>query len=406
MGQNSDGQLGDGTLNNTNRPERILASGVTAIAGGGGHCLFVKSDGSLWVMGLNNCGQLGDGTYNNTNKPEEILASGVTAIAAGEAYSLFVEADGSLWATGQNVFGQLGDGTYNNTNQPQEIVGSGVVAIACGDFHSLFLKSDGSLWAMGWNNYGQLGDGTYNETNQPEQIFTNVTTIACGGEHSLFLTSGGSLWAMGLDDEGELGDGYHYPMTVSSPVEVVSNGVIAIAGGDYHSLFLKSDGSLWGMGLNTDGELGDGTYGGEWYYTNRPEETVTSNVIAIASGQFFSLFLKSDGSLWGMGDDSDGELGDGFPSSSWPTPEQIVPTPQPILSVSIVTKTNLQINGTCLFGGTFYLLSNTNVTQPMNQWERVWTNEVSIRTNNNFNAILTNSLGSFVGKQFYILQSQ
>ncbi len=53
MGYNPFGQLGDGTLNNTNRPEQIVASGVTAIAAGSGHSLFLKSNGSLWAMGEN-----------------------------------------------------------------------------------------------------------------------------------------------------------------------------------------------------------------------------------------------------------------------------------------------------------------------------------------------------------------
>jgi alpha-tubulin suppressor-like RCC1 family protein len=66
---------------------------------------------------------------------------------------------------------------------------------------------------------------------------------------------------------------------------------------DYHSLFLKSDGSLWAMGDNYYGELGDGTFN----QTNRPEQIVASNVTAIAAGQLYSLFVKSDGSLWAMG---------------------------------------------------------------------------------------------------------
>ena len=59
------------------------AQPVTKIAAGGAHSLFLKSDGSLWAMGYNRDGQLGDGTYNNTNQPEQIVASNVTAIAAG-----------------------------------------------------------------------------------------------------------------------------------------------------------------------------------------------------------------------------------------------------------------------------------------------------------------------------------
>jgi alpha-tubulin suppressor-like RCC1 family protein len=170
MGDNIYGQLGDGTTDNenyyTNLPERIVASDVMAIAAGGFYSMFLKSDGSLWGMGYNQFGQLGDGTYggplSSTNLPEQLVASNVTAIAAASANtSLFLKSDGSLWVMGQNNYGQLGDGTYNDTNRPEMIVASNVVAIAAGAYHSLFLKSDGSLWVMGGNFYGQLGDGTY-----------------------------------------------------------------------------------------------------------------------------------------------------------------------------------------------------------------------------------------------------
>ncbi len=151
------GQLGDGTVNWTNKPEQIVASNVTAIAAGCEHSLFLKSDGSLWAMGANGYGQLGDGSYAiypayGTNRPEQIVASNVTAIAANNGSSLFLKNDGSLWAMGRNNYGQLGDGSVNNTNRPKQIVASGVTAISEGDWFSLFLKSDGSLWAMGDND--------------------------------------------------------------------------------------------------------------------------------------------------------------------------------------------------------------------------------------------------------------
>src|SRR5208282_1515026 len=184
------------------------------------YSVFLKNDGSLWAMGYNFYGQLGDGTFNNTNLPEQIVASNVTAIAAGGYHTLFLKSDGSLWAMGYNKRGGLGDGTFANaphygTNQPELIVSSNVTAIAGGGTHSLFLKSDGSLWAMGFNAFGQLGDGTYGDgngltqsTNRPEQIVSsNVTAISAGYGHSLFLKSDGSLWAMGENEYGQLGDG-------------------------------------------------------------------------------------------------------------------------------------------------------------------------------------------------------
>jgi alpha-tubulin suppressor-like RCC1 family protein len=141
--------------------------------------------------------------------------------------------------------------------------------------HTLFVKSDGSLWAMGHNQYGQLGDGTYNPTNFPEQIVaTNVTAIAAGLWHSLFVKSDGGPWAMGYNYFAELGDGTtdNGNYQTNRPEEIVATNVTAIAARAYFSLFLKSDSSLWAMGYNGYGQLGDGTLN----ETNRPERIVAT----------------------------------------------------------------------------------------------------------------------------------
>ena len=359
VGNNFNGQLGDGTFTTvspygTNLPEKIVSSNVTAIAGGLNDSFFLKSDGSLWAMGRNNVGQLGDGTFiivsSGINLPEQIVASNVTAVAAGSAHTLFLKSDGSLWAMGYNKYGQLGDGAYNSTgiNLPEQIVASNVTVIAAGYNHSLFLKNNGSLWVMGWNHIGQLGDGTTNDTSTPEQIVaSNVTAIAGGVHHSLFLKSDGSLWAMGDNEDGQLGDGTsdyrHY-----SPEQIVTSNVTAIAAGRFHSLFLKSDGSLWGMGFNYDGQLGDGTY--SYSPSQRPEQIVASNVTTIAAGSLFSLFLKSDGSLWGMGYNQNGQLGIGTFSTNDPYDG----TNRPVQIVAGLLGFN-QISGQLLNGGNMQL---------------------------------------------------
>ena len=123
--------------------------------------------------------------------------------------------------------------------------------------------------------------------------------------HSLFLKSDGSLWATGLNSYGQLGEGT--TINRNSPVQVVASGVTQVATGYYNSLFLKSDGSLWTMGRNNYGQLGDGTT----TTRNSPVQVVASGVTQIAACRDHSLFLKTDGSLWAMGSNNYGQLGDG-----------------------------------------------------------------------------------------------
>src|SRR5665213_1480883 len=115
------------------------AQTVVNVSVGQSHTLFLKSDGSLWAAGQNQNGQLGDGTLNDTNKPELIVPSGVTAISAGGLHSLFVRQGGSLGAMGDDLDGQLGDGDNFATNRPEMILPGGVTAISAGLYHSLFL---------------------------------------------------------------------------------------------------------------------------------------------------------------------------------------------------------------------------------------------------------------------------
>lgn len=297
------------TIGYNNTYSQALYSNVSAIATNprNDHTLLLKSDGSLWAFGGNGFGELGDGTTGSgTNAPELIVSSNVTAIAVGEYHSLFLKSDGSLWAMGDNSNGQLGDGTTTSRSKPEKIVTTNVTAIAAGAFHSLFLKSDGSLWAMGWNRDGELGDGTFGDSHVPEQIISsNVTLIAAEEDDSLFVKPDGSLWGMGDNYWGQLGNGGG-----NVPFQIVSSNVTAIAGGQFHTLFLMSngwtsDGSLWAMGDNWAGQLGDGTLidtrDGTTINRSGPEEIISSSVKAISGGGNCSMFLKSDGSLWAMG---------------------------------------------------------------------------------------------------------
>ncbi|MCL6560248.1 MAG: hypothetical protein K6U74_15935, partial [Firmicutes bacterium] len=184
-GQNNEGQLGDGTKYN-NRYEPVQVAGlsdVVAIAGGGGHSLALKNDGTVWAWGWNQDGQLGDGTTTSTTTPVQVAGlSNVVVIAAGERHSLALRGDGTVWAWGYNGYGQLGDGTTDNRLTPAQVPGlSGIISIAAGIYHSLALKSDGTVWAWGYNEMGQLGIGTWGQgeyKTYPAQSVTIPPTVS------------------------------------------------------------------------------------------------------------------------------------------------------------------------------------------------------------------------------------
>ena len=335
MGDDIDGQLGTGPgINFTNVPQLIVSNGVTGVVAGEGQSFFFKG-AFIWAMGNNAYGQLGNGSNTDIFFPQQI-GSGF-ALATGYTHTLFIRSSGLnriMDAMGDNLFGELGDRGNNNQLTPEQIesdstliLGSTyVTAVAAGTIHSLFLKSDGSLWSVGSETYGELGDGfdSYNghsSTNKPEKVVSSgVTTIAAGRYCSLFIKSDGSLWGMGDNGLGELGTS-QVPAggQTNRPVSIWPSGVMAIAGGTSHNLFLTSGGKLWGMGYNYNGELGVGTFDD----AHLPVQITGGGVTAMAAGEDHSLFLMSDGSLWGMGFADYGQLGPAY-TGNQPRPVQII----------------------------------------------------------------------------------
>src|SRR4030067_648484 len=90
-----------------------------------------------------------------------------------------------------------------------------------------------------------------------------VAAVAAGGYHTVALKSDGTVWAWGYNGEGELGDGSTTNRSV--PVQVTGlSGVAAVAADGYHTVSLKSDGTVWAWGSNGSGQLGDGTTVDRW----------------------------------------------------------------------------------------------------------------------------------------------
>ena len=137
------------------------------------HTLIVKEDSSLWAYGDNTYGQLCDGTQNNISTPKKIMDNVVFACAqstlGGAGFSFLIKKDGSLWGCGYNHNGELGNGTNNYQWEPIKLF-ENVDTIASNGYTTYFRKTDGSLWGGGGNPNGILCDGTTEHRQIPIMI--------------------------------------------------------------------------------------------------------------------------------------------------------------------------------------------------------------------------------------------
>lgn len=233
------------------------------IAAGQSHTVALKHDGTVWAWGWNEFGELGGGTsdlYHITPIQVKNL-NNVIAIAAGfEHTTLALRADGTVWAWGKNLGGSLGNGTYGIYRAtPAQVKNlSNITAIAAGWRYSMALKEDGTVWAWGNNCWGQLGDGTKKHRTTPVwvQNLNDVTEIAAGGFHALALRNGNTVWTWGTQFDNDTGEIY----TSFKPMQTENlSNITAIAAGERHSMVLRADGAVLALGLNQNGQLGDGT---------------------------------------------------------------------------------------------------------------------------------------------------
>ncbi|MCP4708554.1 MAG: hypothetical protein GY869_08020, partial [Planctomycetes bacterium] len=170
------GQLCEGADTSRHTPVAVsgLSSGVTALAVGLGHTCAVTGGGGVKCWGQNSSGQLGDGTTTDHLTPVDVsgLSSGVTALAALRRHTCAVTGGGGVKCWGYNNRGQLGDGTTTDRPTPVAVIGlsSGVTALAVGGHHTCAVTGGGDVKCWGYNRYGQLGDGTITNRYTPVDV--------------------------------------------------------------------------------------------------------------------------------------------------------------------------------------------------------------------------------------------
>lgn len=229
-GDNSDGQLGGGTVGGTSP---VPVPGVsflsaTALSAGGSHSC-VAAMGTTQCWGKNDVGQLGSGSAGaSTGTPVTVTGNhNFLAIAAGGRHTCALEASGAVWCWGANDFGQLGNGDTTGTASADPVqVASGIIfsELAAGDDFTCathYEIGNYAVYCWGRNDARQLGTATDSArsavpvaviADTAQFIFGTLVAgarFACVGINPGVPT--GSIQCWGANEHGQLGRGSFTP---------------------------------------------------------------------------------------------------------------------------------------------------------------------------------------------------
>ncbi|MFZ5875057.1 MAG: hypothetical protein ACOYXU_01490 [Nitrospirota bacterium] len=338
-GLNNNGQLGVNDTVTRLAPVRVgSANDWLDIDGGGAHSVGIRRsadealDGSLWVWGDNSHGQLGDGTVAGSENPMQVgTDTSWASVFAGASSTMAVKTDQTLWGWGRNARGELG--IAQNASGLESVpvqTGNASYRWAAADFgiaHSVMLTADGRLFVAGANPYGEVGNGDVSSKAVPVQVGSagnnwTGTSLSAGWSHSTAVDSSGGLWTWGSNAYGQLGDGTRVDRDV--PVQVpAGTGLtwLAVSAGAGHTAAIRADGRIFTWGDNSFGQLGRalGDNGEQCSQTPAPCGSETPGEIpqflgfdpwvAVTAGAFHTVAITRNGELWAWGANDYGQLG-------------------------------------------------------------------------------------------------
>jgi len=266
-GQNSYGQLGDGTTVSSDVPRIVgLYTDYTSIDTTSYSTCGVHADGQLSCWGLNASGELGTGAadYSAHSSPARVAGiSSAAEVVLGATHACARRTDGTVSCWGANGSGQLGRGTVSaGVFAPMNVaLSAAATRIFAGNNTTCALLADATLSCWGSNDYGSLGDGTRTSRGTPLVVpgLSGVVSASVGANHVCVARTDRNVWCWGQGSSGQLN-----PATFSDQLWATIGpsvtGAVEVNAGDYHSCARLLDSSILCWGNNSYGELGDGTY--------------------------------------------------------------------------------------------------------------------------------------------------
>jgi len=233
-----------------------------------------------------------------------------------------------MYSWGNNANGRTGQATtVGVTFEPTQVgVETDWYMVSAGDQHSYGIRKSGSnytLWVWGVNSNGQLGLGDTTQRLVPTQVGsdTDWTYVSAGGSWGCAV-KGGRLFTCGSNNVFRTGQNTSTGSTTTwTNYDSGSTGWEKCFAGVIHGIGVRS-GELWSWGSNTNGRTGQNLSTGT---TNIPTDTNTGTIWSHGSaGNAHSMMIKTDGTLWAFGNQSNGRLGNGLTNvANITTPIQI-----------------------------------------------------------------------------------
>jgi len=342
-GLNGDGQLGVGDNINRNVFTQVgTATNWSILSASGYHTFGIKTDGTLWSWGYNGSGQLGLNNTTSYNTPQQVgtatnWADVITNFDDDGGFTFAIKNDRTLWATGGNWDGELGLGDLIDRDEFTQVGTATWSKISAGSYHTTGIQTNGTLWSWGWNSNGQLGLGNTTDYDTPQQIgsATNWTIINNGYDHSAAINSLGKLYTWGANYDAQLVNGDENGADVLVPTQIgTDTDWINVQTGLYHTFAIKNTNILYVGGFNAEGELGLGyddinnkptafKPAGTLFDNLQPSKFLSDAGVPLAIQQF-TMAIKSDGTLWGWGENFYKQLGLGAGANNkYLTPQQV-----------------------------------------------------------------------------------
>ena len=330
-GENSLGQLGDGTLVTRAKPAKVtgIPPAIT-IAAGTHHTCILGADQSVWCWGGNSQGELAQGKRGDP-VPTPIQVQGLTAppgtlsnapigIAAGGFHTCTFDNAGTVHCWGANTLGESGASNAAYVVSPQVVQGLGVVtAMAAGFQHTCAVEQAGNVKCWGYNNDGQLGNNNSGGREiLPVDVIgvTDAVSLACGDDHSCAIMKDGTMKCWGDGGSGELGQGR--PQLSEIPVSVVGmTDARQVGAGKEHTCVVTNAHTVSCFGSGLAGQLGIGTMP---FFQPIPTNVQVTDGRSIATGDDFSCVAHSNHGVTCWGGNSYGQLGTGTISDGGVTP--------------------------------------------------------------------------------------